>query len=74
LTEYGLSDAENGPSLSYGPDTRRAVNTIDVLSGVSVESTGELHLIATQSVSFEHGVAIQPGGSLEVVITTDPCN
>jgi hypothetical protein len=50
------------PVMVTGPDTGRAVNTIDILSGVSVESTGDLHLIASQSVSFEHAVAVQPGG------------
>ncbi len=54
-------------------DERRAVNTINVLAGVVVDSSGDLRLFASQSIAFENGFSLLAGGALRIETTADPC-
>ncbi len=62
-----------GPEVIVGPDTRRAIVTIDVLGAVTVADGGELYLVAGVRVSFDDGFAVQSGGLLEVILSSTPC-
>ncbi len=67
------ADDTVGPGTISGAETHRALNSLTVLDGTTVDSTGQLSLIAGDSIGFENGFELYSGGMMEVSNTSEPC-
>ncbi len=57
-----------------GVEERRAVDSISVLSGVTVEGSGDLRVIAGRSISVDDGFEVLDGGTASFETTSTPCS